>query len=141
MTLSDIFLDGGAYAMDARGGIDFSTEEIKILVYTRILESVSRAVKWIPLVGGIVRAGTNQVGVAVRISGSPYDLKTEIVPGGSVVGTTVGVAGQAVRKVKDTLKKLIPGDRRNKPPEEVEPEPPQEIEPEPPQEVEPVPPQ
>ena len=125
MTLSEVFLDGGAYAMDARGGINFSSEETNIRVYTRVLESVSRAVKWIPLAGGVVRTGTNQFGIAMRMSGSPYDMQAEIVPGGSVVGAGVGLVVKGLKKVENSATKLIPGVGRKKNPKEVESETPQ----------------
>ena len=123
MTLSKVFLDGGAYAMDVRGGIDFPTEETDIRVHTRVLNSVAKTVKWIPLVRQVVKMGTNQVGVAVRMSGSPYDMQAKIVVGGGVVGTAVGLGGQAVKKGTNAVKKLIPGVGKNKPPQKVEPEP------------------
>ncbi len=123
MTLSKVFLDGGAYAMDVRGGIDFPTEETDIRVHTRVLNSVAKTVKWVPLVRQVVKLGTNQVGVAVQMSGSPYDMQSKIVPGSGVVGTTVRLGGQSVKKVKNIVKKLIPGVGGKKPPQKVEPEP------------------
>lgn len=120
MTLSEVFLDGGAYAMSARGGIDFSAEECDIRVYTRVMESVSRMVKWVPLVGQIVEAGTSQVGVAVQMSGSPYDIEAEVVPGGGIAGTAVGAVAKGVKLFKNTIKKITPGAGENEPAEEVE---------------------
>jgi hypothetical protein len=59
------------------------------------------------------------------MSGSPYDMQAEIVPGGSIVGTGVGVIVKGAKKVKNTATKLIPGVGKKKPPKEVESETPQ----------------
>lgn len=120
MTLSEVFLDGGAYAMNARGGIDFAAEECDIRVYTRVMESVSRMVKWVPLVGQVVEAGTKQVGVAVQMSGSPYDIQAEIVPGGGIAGTAVGAVAKGMKLLKNTVKKITPGAGEKESSEEIE---------------------
>ena len=120
MTLSEVFLDGGAYAMNARGGIDFAAEECDIRVYTRVMESVSRMVKWVPLVGQVVEAGTKQVGVAVQMSGSPYDIQAEIVPRGGIAGTAVGAVAKGMKLLKNTVKKITPGAGEKESSEEIE---------------------
>lgn len=114
MTLADVFLDGGAYAMDAKGGVNFATEETDILVYTRLLESLAKAVKWVPVLKQAVQAGTNQVGIAIQMSGAPSEMQVEIVPGGSITGAVVGVGGKAVKSIKKGVTSIIPGIRKNK---------------------------
>lgn len=114
MTLADVFLDGGAYAMDAKGGVNFATEETDILVYTRLLESLAKAVKWVPVLKQAVQAGTNQVGIAIQISGAPSEMQVDIVPGGSVTGAVVGIGGKAVKSIKKGVTSIIPGKKKNK---------------------------
>jgi len=112
MTLDGVKLDGGAYAMDAKGAIDFAKDSTDADVFVRVLESVGRIVRVVPLLGDLAAAlSTDLIGVPVHFSGSPYDVQAGVMKAsGKSVATTPLRAGEgAVKAVGEGFKRLIPG--------------------------------
>ena len=110
MTLNNVLLDGGAYELEADGQVDFAQEEIDVTVHVHVLESVSKIIEKVPVIGEITKLTTDLVGVTVLMKGSPYDLETVVVPGGdSILENTMEIGEKAIEGVTKVIKKLIPG--------------------------------
>ncbi|MCH8205197.1 MAG: AsmA-like C-terminal domain-containing protein [Candidatus Hydrogenedentes bacterium] len=110
MALKNVLLDGGAYELEADGQVDFAQEEIDVTVHVHVLESVSKIIEKVPVIGEITKLTTDLVGVTVLMKGSPYDLETVVVPGGdSILENTKEIGEKAIEGVTKVIKKLIPG--------------------------------
>lgn len=110
-TLGPTTLDGGAYKMNPVGTVDFAREATDVTVTVGLLQSVSNVVDRVPIVGGLVTGlTTDNVRVAVKLSGSPYDLQASTLSatGKAIVQTPATIGENVVKGVGRGIKNLVP---------------------------------
>lgn len=106
MQAEDTALRSTAYAMLLTGGADFNTEQTDARVFVQVLESIGGVIRKIPVVGIVTKATTDQIGVIVNVSGSPYDPKFSVGSGSNIVNNVAGVGKGVVGLGVDSFKSL-----------------------------------
>jgi len=116
-TLGTTMLDGGAYKMVPTGTVNFAEDTTDVTVSVGLLQSVGNVVERVPIVGGVVTGlTTDNVRVAVKLTGSPYDLRASLLgaTGKSIVRTPVDIGENVVRGLGRGFRNLVPRGNGNK---------------------------
>lgn len=97
MALEQFTLTDKAYAIEAKGTVDFPQDTTKVEGRMHPLESVTGIVGGIPIIGDTLNLLKKTTGIPLYASGSPFDPTIGVEPGGK--------AGKEVKKAAESILK------------------------------------